>query len=275
MTEKETRDDAVVQLEHGKPLVFGKAKDKGIRLNGTELEVIQLRATASAADDCLVWDETRPNPAIAFLVGADGRAADFPTPIGVLRAVELPTYEERVVAQIQRETEQHGVGSARRPPARRRHLDRPRRRHDFLASKPRKTPLKEEDGRAAARAQPEFLGWRRGSGGDRLALHAAARSGVMLELFEVGAPTPTRTVALEPDATSATPIRLWRTELSGLPERFEYLVRLDDGTATSRSVREAARPVASSGGGATRRSGRGWGEGTADSSRRRRSTGRV
>ena len=50
----------------------------------------------------------------------------------------------------------------------------------------------------------------------------------MLELFEVGAPTPTRTVALEPDATSATPIRLWRTELAGLPERFEYLVRLDD-----------------------------------------------
>ena len=32
----------VIYLEHGKPLVFGKDKDKGIRMRGTEMEVIQL-----------------------------------------------------------------------------------------------------------------------------------------------------------------------------------------------------------------------------------------
>ena len=40
MTDKEIKDDGVLHLEHGKPLVFGKAKDKGIRMRGTEMEVI-------------------------------------------------------------------------------------------------------------------------------------------------------------------------------------------------------------------------------------------
>jgi 2-oxoglutarate ferredoxin oxidoreductase subunit beta len=109
VTEKETRDDSVVQLESGKPLVFGKAKDRGVRLNGTELEVVRF-ADGFGPDDCLVWDETRPNPAIAFMA-AQMEAPRFPVPIGVLRRVELPTFETGVVAQIQRETERRGVGS--------------------------------------------------------------------------------------------------------------------------------------------------------------------
>ena len=42
VTEKEARSEHIVQLEHGKPLVFGKNRDKGIRLNGLDLEVVQL-----------------------------------------------------------------------------------------------------------------------------------------------------------------------------------------------------------------------------------------
>jgi 2-oxoglutarate ferredoxin oxidoreductase subunit beta len=109
ITEKETRDDAVVELQHGKPLVFGKAKDKGIRLNGTELEVINF-ADGFTASDCLVWDETRPNPAIAFMV-AQMAPPHFPTPIGVLRSVDLPSFESGVVGQIEREKERKGEGS--------------------------------------------------------------------------------------------------------------------------------------------------------------------
>jgi 2-oxoglutarate ferredoxin oxidoreductase subunit beta len=109
ITEKETRDDAVVELQHDKPLVFGKAKDKGIRLNGTELEVISF-ADGFTPADCLVWDETRPNPAIAFMV-AQMQPPHFPTPIGVLRSVDLPSFESGVVGQIEREKERKGEGS--------------------------------------------------------------------------------------------------------------------------------------------------------------------
>jgi 2-oxoglutarate ferredoxin oxidoreductase subunit beta len=91
MTDKNSRDDAVVYLEHGKPLVFGKENDKGIRLSGTRLEVIELVGHLGP-ENCLVWDEDEPNPAIAFMVAQMG-PPDFPTPIGVLRAVEGHCYD--------------------------------------------------------------------------------------------------------------------------------------------------------------------------------------
>jgi 2-oxoglutarate ferredoxin oxidoreductase subunit beta len=109
LTEKEVRDEAVVQLEHGQPLVFGRAKDKGIRLAGTDLEVVRF-ADGFAPADCLVWDETRANPAIAFMV-AQMRRPEFPTPIGVLRRVERAPFESLVVEQIESETARRGVGS--------------------------------------------------------------------------------------------------------------------------------------------------------------------
>ncbi len=40
--DKSTRDDNVVELVHGKPLIFGKDRSKGIRLNGFKLEVVDL-----------------------------------------------------------------------------------------------------------------------------------------------------------------------------------------------------------------------------------------
>jgi 2-oxoglutarate ferredoxin oxidoreductase subunit beta len=109
MTEKEARDEATVTLAHGKPLVFGKNRDKGIRLNGLEPEVIALGGQFSESD-CLVWDETSESPTLAF-VAAQLVPPHFPTPIGVFRAVSRPAYETKVVEQIRHETERLGEGS--------------------------------------------------------------------------------------------------------------------------------------------------------------------
>jgi 2-oxoglutarate/2-oxoacid ferredoxin oxidoreductase subunit beta len=108
MTEKDSKDDQVIYLEHGKPLVFGKAKDKGIRMNGTEMEVIQL-GNGLTADDCLVWNENLDNPASAFLA-AQLLPPNFPTAVGVFRSVDMPSYEERVMDQMHAETSRLGVG---------------------------------------------------------------------------------------------------------------------------------------------------------------------
>ncbi len=109
ITDKESRDEAVVYLEQGKPLVFGKGRDKGIRLSGTELEVIEFSA-GFGPGDCLVWDETRMNPAIAFMIAQMGPPG-FPTPLGILRRVVLPSFESGVIGQIEGETERKGLGS--------------------------------------------------------------------------------------------------------------------------------------------------------------------
>jgi 2-oxoglutarate ferredoxin oxidoreductase subunit beta len=72
------------------------------------MEVVELGGEFSAAD-CLLWDETDPNPATAFLA-AQLQPPTFPIPLGVFRDVQLPSYEERVLAQMQTETERLGLG---------------------------------------------------------------------------------------------------------------------------------------------------------------------
>jgi 2-oxoglutarate ferredoxin oxidoreductase subunit beta len=106
MTEKDVRDEATLHLEHGKPLLFGKTKDRGIRLTGTKLEAVTL-GDGVGPEDCLVWDETAPDPLPAFMM-AQLLPPRFPTPIGVLRNVRDVTYDEAAVAQIEQAVEKAG-----------------------------------------------------------------------------------------------------------------------------------------------------------------------
>ncbi len=110
IVEKEVRDDRLLALEHGKPLVFGKNRDKGIRLNGLALEVVTLGGGVTEAD-LLVHDEKNPNPAYAFLLSRMETEPGFPTPIGVLRAVDdAPRYEDLVANQIAQVQAKKGAG---------------------------------------------------------------------------------------------------------------------------------------------------------------------
>ena len=63
-TNREGRTENAIYLEHGKPVVFGKEKNKGVRMRGTDLEIIDLDGSIGPKD-CLVWDEDRENPALA------------------------------------------------------------------------------------------------------------------------------------------------------------------------------------------------------------------
>ena len=108
MTEKAVRDDETLYLEHGKPLVFGKEKDRGIRLSGTELEVVSF-SEGHSPEDCLTWDEAAANPTLAFMM-AQMLPPHMPTPIGILRNVEAPAYHQQVVGQIEDEIESRGQG---------------------------------------------------------------------------------------------------------------------------------------------------------------------
>ncbi|MBI3664164.1 MAG: 2-oxoacid:ferredoxin oxidoreductase subunit beta [Acidobacteria bacterium] len=109
LTEKEVREDHIIAIEHGKPLVFGKNKDKGIRMNGIELEVVQL-GNGVTENDVIIHDEKNHNPAYAFLLSRMDSTPGFPTPIGVLRAVEAVRYEDRIAEQIREVTAKHGKG---------------------------------------------------------------------------------------------------------------------------------------------------------------------
>jgi 2-oxoglutarate ferredoxin oxidoreductase subunit beta len=109
LTEKSARNEHTVNLEHGQPILFGKNQDKGIRMTGLELEVVQL-GNGVTEKDLLVHDERHPNPGLAFLLSRmDGRPG-FPTPIGVLRSIDVPRYEDAVAEQVARVIEKKGRG---------------------------------------------------------------------------------------------------------------------------------------------------------------------
>ncbi len=109
LTERDARSEHIVQLEHGKPLIFGKNRDKGIRLNGLKLEVVQL-GNGIGEKDLLVHDEHNPSPTYSFLLAHMGETEGFPTPIGVFRSVEAPRYEDLVNSQIQEIQAKRGHG---------------------------------------------------------------------------------------------------------------------------------------------------------------------
>ncbi|MFQ5590590.1 MAG: 2-oxoacid:ferredoxin oxidoreductase subunit beta [Phycisphaerae bacterium] len=96
---KDTRDDTTVYLQHKRPLVFGKDGTKGIRLNGMEPEVVTLGNDVTE-DDLLFHDEKAPEPSLAYLLGRM-HYPDFPEPMGVLRCVERPTYENLLLQQVE------------------------------------------------------------------------------------------------------------------------------------------------------------------------------
>jgi 2-oxoglutarate/2-oxoacid ferredoxin oxidoreductase subunit beta len=108
---KEVRADRTIVLEHGKPMIFGKERNQGIRLNGLAPEVVEL-GNGISEDDLLVHDETREDPTIAFMLSRMSWP-DFPVPVGVLRAVQRPTYEALMSQQIEHAIETEGPGDIR------------------------------------------------------------------------------------------------------------------------------------------------------------------
>jgi 2-oxoglutarate/2-oxoacid ferredoxin oxidoreductase subunit beta len=91
ITGKEVAAEAQILLEHGKPLLFGKHKEKGLRLKPGKLEL----EIAAAGPDILVHDET--NRPLAQLLAA--LEPPFPTAMGVLYCNPTESYERDVYAQ--------------------------------------------------------------------------------------------------------------------------------------------------------------------------------
>ncbi len=106
--EKSQRAENTIELEHGKPLIFGENRDKGIRLTGSHLEIVNLADVP--IDDLLIHDEKDPNPSIQMML-ARMRYPEMPEPIGVLRAVEgVSTYDDQINEQVTRARNAKGEG---------------------------------------------------------------------------------------------------------------------------------------------------------------------
>ena len=108
-TDKSVKNDNLLYLEQGKPMIFGKDRKKGIRLNGLKPEIVEVGKDCGP-DDLLIHDETLADPTLANLLSRMV-GPEFPEVVGVLRAVRKPTFEETLDKQVADSIAKKGPGT--------------------------------------------------------------------------------------------------------------------------------------------------------------------
>ncbi|MEV0530308.1 2-oxoacid:ferredoxin oxidoreductase subunit beta [Kitasatospora sp. NPDC050463] len=110
LKEAGTRDEALIRLEHGQPIRFGADRSQGV-FRAADGELYVDGVTVDNEASVVVHDAHAAGPAAAFALS---RIADADTlhhtPIGVLRSVRRPVYDELMATQLAAATAQHGPG---------------------------------------------------------------------------------------------------------------------------------------------------------------------
>ncbi|MDG4531017.1 2-oxoacid:ferredoxin oxidoreductase subunit beta [Streptomyces sp. AV19] len=111
LKDRDQAQEAVIRLEHGRPIRFGAEGSKGVVRDPAtgDLEVVEV--TEENESRVLVHDAHAASPTTAFALS---RLADpqtlHRTPIGVLRSVERPVYDALMSDQLEAAVEQKGKG---------------------------------------------------------------------------------------------------------------------------------------------------------------------
>ena len=103
-TDKSVRDDSIIDIEDGQPMVFGKDKDKGLSAEGCHLQVVP-------AAEASVWNSKVDSAGPAFIMSQLDYDDAMPRPFGIFRQVQAPTMDQLTADQITEVTEKRGVGN--------------------------------------------------------------------------------------------------------------------------------------------------------------------
>ena len=98
-SQKDTMPENTIKVEHGKPLIFGKDRTKGIRFNNGHPEVVTIGENNITEADLIVHDETD-----MFFANMYAQMAhpEFPEPMGILHAdPSKPTYNDLLFQQVE------------------------------------------------------------------------------------------------------------------------------------------------------------------------------
>ena len=102
-TEKGTKQDQGLYLEHGQPLVYGANKQFGIKLDGLKPVVVNL-AEGASTDDLWIHDEKdfyKAQILVRMFDDPNQSGEHFPRPFGVFYETERACYEDQMAMQIE------------------------------------------------------------------------------------------------------------------------------------------------------------------------------
>lgn len=99
ITDREERENNQLWVEHGKPMIFGKEKNKGLVLAGFKVKVATIGENGVSEKDILVHNMTEEDPTLHNIL-AGLKLPEFPMVFGIIRAVEAKSYDKLLVEQI-------------------------------------------------------------------------------------------------------------------------------------------------------------------------------
>ena len=109
--DKSVRDERVLDLEDGKPLIFGKDRDKALIIkggtDGLNIEIMN-RNEVEEKDLVIHYEKSASGFLPRILASLDERR--FPVPLGVFRSINRPLYADLLAGQIEEATRIQGKG---------------------------------------------------------------------------------------------------------------------------------------------------------------------
>ena len=108
---KDVKEDRIIYLQHGKKMIFGKNKDRGLIFDGHDIKAVTIGENGITMDDILVHDKTSKNPNLHYMLAKMGYP-ELPVAIGVIRSVEQDTFDTLLhnkVEEAQANTKIHNI----------------------------------------------------------------------------------------------------------------------------------------------------------------------
>jgi 2-oxoglutarate ferredoxin oxidoreductase subunit beta len=108
ITDKNVIDDRTILLEQGKPMIFGKTRNKGLVLKGTELVTVTIGANGISEKDILIHDATTEDNSLHIKL-AGMEYPKYPVALGVIRKYKAAVYEEDMELQISKKKKKSNI----------------------------------------------------------------------------------------------------------------------------------------------------------------------
>lgn len=98
ITGKDVREDHQIYLEHGKKMIFGTNRNKGLVLDGMKLKVVTIGENGISEDDILTHNANSDD--VMHYMLARMSLPEYPVATGIIRQIDSPNYGDLLEAQV-------------------------------------------------------------------------------------------------------------------------------------------------------------------------------
>lgn len=99
INDREVRDDHQLYLEHGKPMIFGKERNKGLILDKNKFKVVEIGKNGVTEDDIFIHNAKDPDDTTHYML-ARLALSDYPVAMGIIRNYNCTVYESELYNQV-------------------------------------------------------------------------------------------------------------------------------------------------------------------------------